>query len=143
MLVDGVEGLSFEDRFEIAELQNRYAFALDNRNWDLLRLVFSEDAEVEFLEGPHGIEGSTRLSSSSNVLRIIQQPRCTTATATWYGPRATTQLKDRSTIRPTILRRTLHCRHPRNPITLFTGPTKIGTSESAASGGSLFDGRRH
>lgn len=48
MRADAVGSLSFEDRFEIADLQNRYAFALDSRDWELLRTVFSDDAEVEF-----------------------------------------------------------------------------------------------
>ena len=32
------------DRFEIIDLLNRYAFALDDKDWERLRRVFTEDA---------------------------------------------------------------------------------------------------
>jgi ketosteroid isomerase-like protein len=41
-----VQALS--DRAEILELRARYARALDEQDWDLLRTVFTEDACVDF-----------------------------------------------------------------------------------------------
>jgi len=36
--------LSLEDRLDLHEIPSRYADAIDDRNWDVLRAVFTEDA---------------------------------------------------------------------------------------------------
>ena len=44
-----VQALS--DRAEILELRARYGRALDERDWDLMRTVFTEDATADFAVG--------------------------------------------------------------------------------------------
>ena len=36
------------DRFEILDLMNRYALAVDRRDWDLYRSVFAPDARIDY-----------------------------------------------------------------------------------------------
>ncbi len=49
---------ALSDRAEIIELSSRYARAIDERDWDLLRNVFTEDAQADFGLGQpfHGID---------------------------------------------------------------------------------------
>ena len=53
---------SIEDRLAISDLLTRYATALDSRDWDLLRTVFVEDAQVRYAGGPllNGFEETWR-----------------------------------------------------------------------------------
>lgn len=39
------------DRFEIMDVKSRYGRALDTRDWDLMRTVFTDDAEADFWAG--------------------------------------------------------------------------------------------
>lgn len=38
------------DRFEIQDLMSRYALAVDNKNWDLYRSVFTADARIDYTD---------------------------------------------------------------------------------------------
>ncbi|SFO50103.1 SnoaL-like domain-containing protein [Pseudonocardia ammonioxydans] len=42
---------TLSDRAEILELRSRYARALDERDWDLMRTVFAKDASADFALG--------------------------------------------------------------------------------------------
>lgn len=46
------------DRFEIADVLYRYARAVDTRDWDLWRSVFTADATVDYSSAPAGRAGS-------------------------------------------------------------------------------------
>ena len=49
------------DRFEIGELLDRYAHAIDSWDWDLLGTVFTEDAVVDFSSVGQYVEGEARI----------------------------------------------------------------------------------
>lgn len=49
----------YQDRADIADLFNLYAFALDERNFDWLEDVFTEDGRVEF-PGGHAVTGRSQ-----------------------------------------------------------------------------------
>ncbi|MEV6639487.1 nuclear transport factor 2 family protein [Amycolatopsis sp. NPDC051371] len=57
---------TLSDRAEILELSSRYARAIDDKDWDLLRNVFTEDAYADFgLGSPFkGIEAILHASRS-------------------------------------------------------------------------------
>jgi hypothetical protein len=40
--------LSADQRFEVIDLINRYATAIDTRDWDLFQTAFSDDAQVDY-----------------------------------------------------------------------------------------------
>jgi hypothetical protein len=46
------------DELEIAAVLNRYARAVDSKDWTLWRSVFTDDARVDYSSAPHGIAGS-------------------------------------------------------------------------------------
>ncbi|MHC3001255.1 nuclear transport factor 2 family protein [Gordonia sp. GN26] len=46
------------DRFEIADTLHRYARAVDTKDWDLWRSVFTADATVDYTSAPAGRAGS-------------------------------------------------------------------------------------
>ena len=48
---------ALQDRLEIHELLARYARAVDDRDWDLYRSVFTEDAHIDYTSAG-GIAGS-------------------------------------------------------------------------------------
>lgn len=50
------------DRFEIAELLDRYAHAIDTWDWDLLATVFTPDAAVDFSSTGRYVEGDSKVS---------------------------------------------------------------------------------
>ncbi len=45
------------DRFEIADVLYRYSRAVDTKDWDLWRSVFTEDAVVDYSSAPFGKAG--------------------------------------------------------------------------------------
>jgi hypothetical protein len=49
------------DRFEIGELLDRYAHAIDSWDWDLLRTVFTDDAVVDFSSVGQYVEGEATI----------------------------------------------------------------------------------
>jgi ketosteroid isomerase-like protein len=49
------------DRFEIGELLDRYAHAIDSWDWDLLATVFTDDAVVDFSSVGQYVEGDARI----------------------------------------------------------------------------------
>ncbi len=72
-----------DDRAEIVDVLYRYATALDSRDWDLLREVFTEDAVGEYtgrigrtFEGREAITGlvSSALSSLDVSQHVISNP---------------------------------------------------------------------
>ncbi|MFM9377254.1 nuclear transport factor 2 family protein [Gordonia sp. VNK21] len=46
------------DEAEIARLLTRYATAVDARDWDLYRTVFTPDAWIDYTSAPHGQAGN-------------------------------------------------------------------------------------
>lgn len=46
--MSGYDLQTLSDRAEISEVFNRYAIAVDTRNWSLFRSLFTEDAEADF-----------------------------------------------------------------------------------------------
>ena len=48
---------SLADRLEIGDLITRYATAVDRRDWDLYRSVFTTDAEIDYTSAG-GIAGT-------------------------------------------------------------------------------------
>tara|TARA_B100000809_G_scaffold24453_1_gene21389 strand:- start:303 stop:518 length:216 start_codon:yes stop_codon:yes gene_type:complete len=51
---------SLADRLEIGDLITRYATAVDRRDWDLYRSVFTTDAEIDYTSAGGMPEPSTR-----------------------------------------------------------------------------------
>jgi hypothetical protein len=54
-----VKYLGTEDQLEIARLLSAYGYALDSRSFDALRMIFADDAEIDYYHGTdirHGIE---------------------------------------------------------------------------------------
>jgi hypothetical protein len=50
------------DRFEIGELLDRYAHAIDAWDWDLLATVFTSDAVVDFSSVGHYVAADAKVS---------------------------------------------------------------------------------
>ncbi|SVE24716.1 uncharacterized protein METZ01_LOCUS477570, partial [marine metagenome] len=55
MTVDPIRDLA--DRLAIGDLLTRYATAVDRRDWDLYRTVFTSDAEIDYTSAG-GIAGT-------------------------------------------------------------------------------------
>jgi len=62
-----------EDKAEIIELVNLYAFALDSHRWDLFDRIFTDDVRADY--GP-GAEWPTRSDFVSAFVDIHQQHDC-------------------------------------------------------------------
>ena len=60
--------LSVTDRLEIHEIPGRYGDAIDDRNWDKLRLVFTEDAVFDLT----GV-GSRVLNGIEDIITFMEE----------------------------------------------------------------------
>ncbi|MBJ7465631.1 MAG: nuclear transport factor 2 family protein [Mycolicibacterium sp.] len=47
-----------DDTLEIERLLSSYAYAVDTRNWELYRSLFTEKARLDYTSAPFGIAGS-------------------------------------------------------------------------------------
>ena len=56
------------DRIEIHELLNRYAFGIDNWDWDVLRRVFTADAVVDFSSMGRYVEGESTVEGIESII---------------------------------------------------------------------------
>lgn len=56
---------AFRDEAEIRDVVNRYAYALDRKDWDDLHHVFAADASVEF-------KGIGRFQGIAEIIKIVE-----------------------------------------------------------------------
>ena len=60
--------LSIEDRLDLYEIPGRYGDAIDDRNWDKLRLIFTEDAVFDLT----GV-GSRKLAGIEEIVSFMEE----------------------------------------------------------------------
>jgi len=60
--------LTLEDRLDLYEIPGRYGDAIDDRNWDKLRTIFTEDAVFDLT----GV-GSRRLVGIEEIVRFMEE----------------------------------------------------------------------
>ena len=60
--------LSIEDRLDIYEIPGRYGDSIDDRNWDQLRTIFTEDAVFDLT----GV-GSRRLVGIDDIVNFMEE----------------------------------------------------------------------
>jgi len=79
--------LTLEDRLDLYEIPGRYGDAIDDRNWDLLRGVFTEDAVFDL----RGV-GSRELVGIEDIVTFMeeeaQHPRTHMMTNIYVNPTA-------------------------------------------------------
>lgn len=79
--------LTLEDRLDLYEIPGRYGDAIDDRNWDLLRQVFTEDAVFDL----RGV-GSRELVGIEDIVTFMeeeaQHPRTHMMTNIYVNPTA-------------------------------------------------------
>jgi len=79
--------LTVEDRLELYEIPGRYGDAIDDRNWDLLRLIFTQDAVFDLT----GV-GSRLLNGIDEIVAFMedeaQHPRTHMMTNIYANPTA-------------------------------------------------------
>ena len=60
------------DRLEIEELLNRYAWAIDSGDWDLLSRVFTEDAEADFSSVGEYVDADARTAGRDAIVAWLR-----------------------------------------------------------------------
>jgi len=68
------EGLKSEDRFKITEVMSSYAFALDTKDYSLLRSLFTVDVEVMMIfdsDSPDG--GEVKLTGIEDWIEYVKK----------------------------------------------------------------------
>jgi hypothetical protein len=61
------------DRFEIGELLDRYAHAIDSWDWDLLHTVFTDDAVVDFTSVGQYVDGEAKIRGLGAIIAWYTQ----------------------------------------------------------------------
>jgi len=79
------------DRFEVAELLDRYAHAIDTWDWDLLATVFTPDAVVDFSSVGQYVEGEAKVRGFDAIvawykMALAPSSACCTSWATTWSP---------------------------------------------------------